>query len=106
MCNKCENNQKNALKDALLKKLAELNSGKSCEYQNDYSEESCQEGSCEEVDEHLDELAELLENAQTAIAQIQDMVEELEETLDDVKEAIGQTEEDLENAQEIIENLR
>ncbi|MBY0109948.1 MAG: hypothetical protein K2X90_02450 [Candidatus Babeliaceae bacterium] len=115
MCWNC-NNKKSA-KETFLSKLKGLESQKGsschnchCNKQEEQAYEQCEEGSCQEsyqdLDEHLDELRELLDNSKTAISQIQDMVEEIEETLDDIKEAIGQSEQDLEEAEEIIDNLR
>ncbi len=112
MCWNCNNKDKNLLKDKLFNKLKSLKTEDSCscrEIQQEQNEKctdgSCQEDSCEVLDEHLAALVELLGNAKTALSQIQDMVEEIEENLEDIKEAIGQTEEDLENAEEIIDNL-
>lgn len=100
-CN-CNNEKQNILKDAVLRKLAELKSHKSCEC-NDSGYESHEAG---EVDIDIDELVEIVENAKNSVEQTQDIVESIEESLDDLKEAIGQAEEDLERIEEIIENLQ
>ncbi len=107
MCCSCKN--KENLKEALLNALAELKSEKDRPYQEHSDDYECPQDTCacdeQEVNEQIEELSELLQNAHVAISQIQDMVEEVEETLDDIKEAMGHAQEDLDEAVEIIEDL-